>query len=321
MLPEFPLAVRQRHYELPAEAAAAAGRQAGLALSIGRRARPGRRALRTGLRHYQSAVRSPAFFGAYRALTSSRRTGAANLNLMNLVHRDLRLDLRAALHQAIEEQKRVEHLRIPVSGDGRANLVSLIVEPLLEGKDLTALVVLFHDAGPIPPTAVPKRRETASADHVERLEGQLRLTQGPAAGDDRGTRIARTRSCRAQTRNISRSTRSCSPPTRSWRPRRKSCSRSTRSCTPSIRSWTIACASWRGRTATSAICSNPRRSPRSSSTTTCRVRSFTPIATEFFHLLESDVGRPIDHLGLTGRVSGLERRRSQGADEARDDRA
>ena len=38
VLPEFPLAVRQRHYELPAEAAAAAGRQAGLALSIGRRA-------------------------------------------------------------------------------------------------------------------------------------------------------------------------------------------------------------------------------------------------------------------------------------------
>ena len=28
-----------------------------------------------------------------------------------------------------------------------------------------------------------------------------------------------------------------------------------------------------------------------------RVRSFTPIATELFRLLESDVGRPIDHLG------------------------
>ena len=28
-----------------------------------------------------------------------------------------------------------------------------------------------------------------------------------------------------------------------------------------------------------------------------RVRSFTPAATELFHLLESDVGRPIDHLG------------------------
>jgi len=27
------------------------------------------------------------------------------------------------------------------------------------------------------------------------------------------------------------------------------------------------------------------------------VRSFTPAATDIFHLLETDVGRPIDHLG------------------------
>jgi two-component system CheB/CheR fusion protein len=295
VLPEFPLAVRQRHYELPAEAAAAAGRQAGLALSIGRRADQ-------VAERYAPAyvIINPQFevlhFSGRTGRFLEPATGAANLNLMNLVHRDLRLDLRAALHQAIEEQKRVEHLRIPVSSDGRANLVSLIVEPLLEGKDLTALVVLFHDAGPIPPTAVPKRRDTASADQVERLEGQLRLSKDrlQATIEELESTNEELQSSNEEYQSINEELQSSNEELETSKEELQSVNEELHTVNSEL--------DHRVRDLARAN-SDLRNLLESTQIATIfldndlRVRSFTPIATEFFHLLESDVGRPIDHLG------------------------
>ena len=104
-------------------------------------------------------------------------SGAASLNLLNLVHRDLRLDLRSALHRAIDENERIEHLRIPIAENGDSTLVNLFIEPIVDGKDLTALVVLFQDAGPVPESTSSTGRSGLSNEHVEQLEAELRLTK------------------------------------------------------------------------------------------------------------------------------------------------
>ena len=151
ILPEFPLAARVRHHDVPGERPTTP-KPASLVSSITRRAD------QVAERYAPAYVITDTQFDV---LHFSGRTGpflepatgVANLNLLNLVHRDLRLDLRATLHQAIEEQRRMEHLRIPIKDNGRSTLVNLVVEPIVEGKDLTALV----------PETLTRARKTAAS--------------------------------------------------------------------------------------------------------------------------------------------------------------
>ncbi|MBR0645399.1 methyltransferase [Roseomonas hellenica] len=107
--------------------------------------------------------------------------GAANLNLLNLVHRDLRLDLRAALHKTATERKPIRVLPLRMGMDGEARRVGLTVEPLTESpQDPLHFVVLFHDYGP-DHTAdredAPRDPAVLRDELVQRLEAELRLTK------------------------------------------------------------------------------------------------------------------------------------------------
>lgn len=176
VLPDFPLTPRTgrppedpRHHLPP-------GRPAGLANGVSRRAEA-------------IAERyAPAYAvvdDQYEVLHFSGRTGrylepvagAASLNLPNLVHRDLRLDLRSALHKAVSEDTRVETPHIPLSLDGRPHAVNLIIEPVTGDTGVNALVVLFQDAGPLLDSTIPDGERLVSDEHVQRLEGELRLTK------------------------------------------------------------------------------------------------------------------------------------------------
>ena len=59
--------------------------------------------------------------------------GAASLNLMSLVHRDLRLDMRSALQRAVAEGERVEVPGVLMRRDDKTHAVNIIVEPLGSG--------------------------------------------------------------------------------------------------------------------------------------------------------------------------------------------
>ncbi len=61
-------------------------------------------------------------------------TGAASLNLFNLLHPDLRTVVRSALNQAAETGERVLHGSVLVAAGDRNEAVNLIVEPLTENR-------------------------------------------------------------------------------------------------------------------------------------------------------------------------------------------
>ena len=299
VLPQFPLSARARHHEMPAAPPGSAVRPAGLALSVGRRAD-------------QIAERyAPAYViidTQYEVLHFSGRTGrflepatgAANLNLMNLVHRDLRLDLRAVLHQAAEDGQRVEHLRIPVNDDGRSTLVNLIVEPVLEGNDLTALVVLFQDAGPVVEIASREVGEGASSDLVERLETDLRLTK-----DRLQATIEELESTNEELKSSNEEYQSVNEELQSSNEELETSKEELQSVNEELQ--TVNSELDHGVRDLRRANSDLRNLLESTQIATIfldndlRVRSFTPAATEIFHLLETDIGRPIDHLGA--RVS------------------
>jgi two-component system CheB/CheR fusion protein len=295
ILPQFPLVPRAPQQQPSAGKFAQSQRPAGIALSVSRRAD-------------QVAERyGPAYViidTQYEVLHFSGRTGrflepvsgAASLNLLNLVHRDLRLDLRTALHHAIEEKTRVEHLRIPMRENGDSKLVNFFVEPLFEGGDITALVVLFQDAGPLPKGARAGERSGRSNEHVERLEAELRLTKDrlQATIEELESTNEELKSSNEEYQSINEELQSSNEELETSKEELQSVNEELQTVNTEldIRVRDLARAN-----------SDLRNLLESTQIATVfldndlRVRSFTPAATEIFHLLETDVGRPIDHLG------------------------
>ncbi len=64
--------------------------------------------------------------------------GAASLNLLNLVHSDLRLDLRGALNKAALERSTVQADGLQMSMDGNRVIVDLVIEPVQDTPELAA---------------------------------------------------------------------------------------------------------------------------------------------------------------------------------------
>ena len=88
--------------------------------------------------------------------------GAASLDLLQLVHPHLRLDLRAALSRAAEGNQAVEASGLEIETNGRRLAVDVAVEPIQgDGDGPASYVVLFMEA-PAGPTARPRLRQAPS---------------------------------------------------------------------------------------------------------------------------------------------------------------
>lgn len=104
--------------------------------------------------------------------------GAPTLNLLNLVHRDLRLDLRSALSRASAEHKTVQVEGLHLNDERGPTYVNLIVEPANDGDEVPrGFVVLFQDV-PVPPGAdgLVLGQNSSREDHVQTLDTELRVT-------------------------------------------------------------------------------------------------------------------------------------------------
>ena len=136
--------------------------------------------------------------------------GSANLNVLNLAHRDLRIDLRAALQRAALDKASVKIDRIALDGneDGERRRVDLIVEPL-PGDKPPGYIGLFRETGSGAANDDDTWVDTAGLrdEHVQRLEGELRLTRERFQATIEDSR-ARTKNLSLQMRNTDRSTRS-----------------------------------------------------------------------------------------------------------------
>lgn len=113
-----------------------------------------------------------------RYLAPSR--GAASLDLLQLIHPHLRLELRAALARAAEEGQAAEARGLPVGTNGGRIAVDLVVEPRLPTAEGSAgFLVILKDRGPRSETEAPDSTLAAAdqAEVVRRLEDELRVTR------------------------------------------------------------------------------------------------------------------------------------------------
>ncbi|WP_448044060.1 CheR family methyltransferase [Bradyrhizobium liaoningense] len=105
--------------------------------------------------------------------------GAATLDLLQLIHRDLRLELRTALSRAAEANEAAHAEQVQLGQNGHRVLVDITVEPIQEGNGgQRNFVVLFKDGPARVGDAIQSNPNAlVRTEHVERLENDLRATR------------------------------------------------------------------------------------------------------------------------------------------------
>ena len=106
-------------------------------------------------------------------------TGSPNRQLLAMARRGLRLDLRAALREAVEKRMPVAREHVEVELDDGKQFINLAIEPFGAPTD-PLFLVLFNDVGPqpvSPPISERLGEADGGAEYAERLEQELRDTR------------------------------------------------------------------------------------------------------------------------------------------------
>ncbi|MBA2466345.1 MAG: PAS domain-containing protein, partial [Sphingomonas sp.] len=292
ILPDFPISPRARTADTPQQATPAIPRPGSLSGTLSRRAE-------------NIAERyAPAYVvvdDQYEILHFSGRTGryldptagVASLSLLNLVQRELRLDLRSALHRAAAEKTRVEMPFASVNRDGQSYSVKIVVEPL--GQDRGAFVVLFQEQGTAVTEPVPEGGRLISDEHVQRLEGELRLTKERLQAT-----IEELESTNEELKSSNEEYQSINEELQSANEELETSKEELQSVNEELQTVNGELAHRVGELArTNSDLKNFLEATQIATLFLdgeLRVRNFTPAATEIFHLLDTDLGRPIGHV-------------------------
>lgn len=226
-------------------------------------------------------------------------SGAASLNLINLVHRDLRVELRSGLYRATTDGRRVELLRQAMKTDGSAVCVNIIIEPLSR-EHITSLVVVFQNVGPAQVDGAADDPGAAADEHVSRLESELRLTRERLQAT-----IEELESTNEELRSSNEEYQSINEEMQSTNEELETSKEELQSVNEELQTVNLELSHQVGELARSN--SDIKNLLEATQIATLfldnelRLRNFTPSATEVFHLLETDMGRPLDH--VVARIS------------------
>ncbi|EIM27155.1 CheR family methyltransferase [Microvirga lotononidis] len=224
--------------------------------------------------------------------------GAATLNLLNLVHNDLRLDLRAALTKAAEEHQIVQVDGLRMGTNGKRLIVDIIVEPVRDQPNgAPGFVVVFKDR-PAPPEEEADTLAGGSFlrdEHVQRLETDLRVTR------------ERLQATIEELESTNEELKSSNEEYQSLNEELQSANEELETSKEELQSVNEELTTVNGELAhrvqelgrSNSDLKNLLESTQIATIfldNDMRVMNYTPAVTEIFHLVETDVGRPIGHI-------------------------
>ena len=223
--------------------------------------------------------------------------GAATLNLLQLAHPDLRLDLRTALERAMADRCAVHAEGVRMGIDGHRRAVDLVVEPLQDepGRP-TRWFVLFKD-GAAPPDTGP------GSDAL--LPGRSAYTQGLEA--ELRTTKDRLQATIEELESTNEELKASNEEYQSLNEELQSANEELETSKEELQSVNEELTTVNGELGyrvqeLGRINSDLKNFLESTQIATIfldnelRVTNHTPAVTEIFHLVESDVGRPIAHI-------------------------
>ena len=219
--------------------------------------------------------------------------GIATLNLMSLVHRDIRLDLRSALTRAAAEGRRVELPRLAIHDEGRSQLLNIVVEPI--GEESGSLLVLFQDIGAAPEAEALSGDRLATDEHVQRLEAELRVTR-----DRLQATIEELESTNEELKSSNEEYQSINEELQSANEEMETSKEELQSVNEELQ--TVNGELSHRVTELARANSDLKNLLESTQIATIfldndlRIRNFTPVATDILYLHENDIGRPLEHV-------------------------
>lgn len=224
--------------------------------------------------------------------------GAATLDLLQLVHRDLRLELRTALSRAAEANEATRAEQVSLGLNGHRILVDITVEPILDGPSgQRNFVILFKD-GLIRADEAQSGEANAAlvrSEHVERLESELRATRErlQATIEELESTNEELKSSNEEYQSLNEELQSANEELETSREELQSVNEELTTVNGEL--------AHRVQELTRAT-SDLKNFLESTQIATVfldndmRVMNFTPAITQVLHLVETDVGRPIAHI-------------------------
>ncbi|MHC2256099.1 two-component system CheB/CheR fusion protein [Bradyrhizobium embrapense] len=223
--------------------------------------------------------------------------GAATLDLLHLVHRDLRLELRTALSRAAETNEAAQAEQVQLGVNGHRVLVDITVEPVQDGlAGQRNFVVLFKD-GPVRSDERAESNPNAlvRTEHVERLESELRATRErlQATIEELESTNEELKSSNEEYQSLNEELQSANEELETSREELQSVNEELTTVNGEL--------AHRVQELTRAT-SDLKNFLESTQIATVfldnelKVMNFTPAITQLLHLVETDVGRPIAHI-------------------------
>ncbi|AXB80733.1 CheR family methyltransferase [Novosphingobium sp. P6W] len=118
------------------------------------------------------------YYGARTGKYFEAPAGMPNRQLLFMARKGLRLDLRSAFREAVENGQRVDCHGVEFENDdGRIQQLAITVEPLSGMADERLLLVIFHDYGPAISAEQARLRPRGNNDASFELERELRDTR------------------------------------------------------------------------------------------------------------------------------------------------
>ena len=287
-LPDFPFTATDRHI-VPHASTEVRSRsiEAGLA----------RRAERLAERH------SPAYVivdDGYNVLHFSGRIGqfidpaggAASLHLFQLIHPDLRLDLRTALGRAADEGNSTIAGNVLMGTNGHRILVDLIVEPMREGAS-QGFFILFKEGAAVTEHAAVSSND--ASEQTRRLRDELQTTKDrlQATVEELESTNEELKSSNEEYQSLNEELQSANEELETSKEELQSVNEELTTVNGEL--------AHRVQELTRAT-SDLKNFLESTQIATIfldnelKVTNYTPAVAELFHLVDSDLGRPIAHI-------------------------
>ncbi|MDL2406242.1 CheR family methyltransferase [Rhizobium calliandrae] len=220
-------------------------------------------------------------------------SGHASLNVFSLIHRDLRIDLRAALLKAETDETSVKIGGLKVGQNGDATLVTMSIEPIdpSPGQPRRFMIILQDgqfisddDGSTIIPSA-------GQEEHVRRLEDELRQARDrlQATIEELESTNEELKASNEEYQSVNEELQSSNEELRTVNgelaDRVEELARANSDLRNLLDSTQIA----------AVFLDND-----------LRIESFTPAITDIFHLIDTDLGRPIHHIAAKIAYDDLE---------------
>ncbi len=240
-------------------------------------------------------------------LQSSGRTGkylelpagAPDTNIFNLARTGLRLDLRAALHKAIGSGQLTAQTKVSIGVDGGRQEIDLYIQPLRIGTPPDTLyMIVFQDLGAIKPIIDElgsSGDEDVEGARVRQLEAELRATKErlQTTTEELDSSNEELKSSNEELQSINEELQSTNEELETSKEELQSINEELQTVNAELN------ARVEELSRANNDMSNLLESTQIATVFLDRalvVKGFTPAAKDVFHLIESDVGRPIMHV-------------------------